>query len=423
MSHPDKRPQALRRFALALAARGEELCAELSADLQLAHGELLHEQLPLARAALEAWAAPGAGDPAVRVGERRAAGAVALQLDPLALLPDLCRVMPAAFLAGVPQILVNTDPAARRTTAQLAALVERCLPGVILSALPAEAFLRRVAADPYTQAVWIGGAAGGVVGLEERLRATGAPITWEQAGNHALVVGRSADLGAAARAAASAFRLGGHDRARVGRVYVHADRHEALVAAICAEAAARAVEDPTDPAAMVSPLRADADRLALLEMLDEAEDTGASLDVGLDFRRFREGSEPVLYPTVVSGCDPALSVVRLSKPGPVLAVVPWTDENALLEGVGVGAAALYSFGVEAPLLARLGAAFGHTFVNQGPDGPAVEAMRQAWGGGPEHCTWRGAETLRGPIELQRLFTRPRPAAVAAAPAPGLALGA
>jgi len=422
MSHPDKRPLALRRFALALAARGEALCAELSADLSLAHGELLREQLPLAQAALEAWTAPGAGDPAVRAGERRPAGAVAIQLDPLSLLPDLCRVMPAAFLAGVPQILVNTTPAARRTAAQLAELVERSLPGVILSALAPDEFLRRVAADPYTQAVWIGGAAEGAAALEARLRATGAPVTWEQAGNHALVVGKDADLAAAARAATSAFRLGGHDRARVGRVYVHADRHEALVAAICAAAAEREVEDPRDPAAMVSPLRTDADRLALLEMLDEAEDTGASLDVGLDFRRFGEGAEPVLYPTVVSGCDPALSVVRLPKPGPVLAVVPWTDEAALLDGVGAGSAALYAFGLGAPLLGRLGAVFGQVFVNQGPDGPAVEASRRAWGGGPEHCTWRGVETLRGPMELQRLFTRPRPAA-APAPAAGLALGA
>jgi hypothetical protein len=90
--------------------------------------------------------------------------------------------------------------------------------------------------------------------------------------------------------------------------------------------------------------------------------------------------------------------------------------------VGAGSAALYAFGVGAPLLGRLGAVFGQVFVNQGPDGPAVEASRRAWGGGPEHCTWRGAETLRGPMELQRLFTRPRPAA-APAPAAGLALGA
>lgn len=412
MSHPDKRPLALRRFADALAGAGEALCAELAQDLQLARGELLREQLPAALAALEAWAADAAHAPALRAGERRAPGAVALQLDPGGLLTDLCGVMPSAFRAGAPQILVNTDPAVARTTARLAALVERTLPGVILSALPPEDFLRRVAADPYVHAVWIGGEGAAPAAVEAPLRAAGALTTWEITENNALIVGPDADIEAAARCAESAFQLGGHDRARVGRVYAHASVHEAFVAAICARAAARAVEDPADAAAMVSPLRSEADRLALLELLDEAEDAGASLDVGLDFRRFGDEAQPVLYPTVVSGCSPDLRVVTARKPGPVLAVVPWDGAAELPGVVGAGAACLYAFGVSADALAALSARFGQVFLDEGPQGPVAAARRRRWSGGPAQPAWRGAETLRGPVELLQLFSRPRPPAAA-----------
>lgn len=147
MSYLPKRAQALRRFALALAGQADELCAEISEDLDLALGELRGEQLPSALALLEAWSHPEAIDASVRAGERRPTGAVVVQVEPRAALTDLCRVMPAAFLSGCPQVVVNLSPALARVARRLADLAERSLPGVVFSAIEPAAFLARSVAS------------------------------------------------------------------------------------------------------------------------------------------------------------------------------------------------------------------------------------------------------------------------------------
>lgn len=400
---------ALRRFSLALAAQSEELCAELSEDLDLALGELRAEQLPAALAAIEAAARPESVDRAVASGERRATGAVAVQVEARGALADLCRVMPAAVMAGCPQVVVNLCPALGRTALRLATLAERCLPGVIFSAMEPLAFVHRARLDPYCHALWVGGALPGLEALEPELRAGGQPVVWERPSNDAVLLGAGGDLQAAVQVASGAFRLGGGERSKVGRVYVHRSQHAAFVEAICAVAAERLVEEPRDPAAMVSPLRSEADREALLAMLDEAEDAGASLDVGLDFRRFGDDREPVLYPTVVSGCAPGLEIVRAVKPGPVLAVVPFEDEAELCQMFEAPGGSCAAFGVGPAVLLRAARAFGRLTVGAAPAAaaPFDDRTLAPAAPGPDDRLWWGALEHRGPMGLQRVFTRAR----------------
>lgn len=407
MSHLQKRSLALRRFSLALAAEAEELCSELSVDLDLALGELRTEQLPAAMAAIGAWERPEAVDPAVRSGERRATGAIAIQVEARAALTDLCRVMPAAVMAGCPQVVVNLCPALQRTARRLATIAERCLPGVIFSAVEPAAFVQRTRLDPYCHALWVGGALPALEDQEAAVRASGQPLVWERAANDAVLLGAGGDLAAAVAAASTAFRLGGGERAGIGRVYVHQRLHDAFVEAICAEAAARAVEDPHDPEAMVSPLRSEADRAALLEMLDAAEDAGASLDVGLDFRRFGQEREPVLYPTVVSGCAPGLAIVTAVKPGPVLAVVPFADEAELCTMLGAPGGACATFGIGPTGLMAAARAFGRLCVGGGAAERGADEADRPSAPGPDDRLWWGNEVHRGPLSLQRVFTRVR----------------
>jgi len=420
MHDPIKRTTAILAFADRLSASVDGLANDLAEDLQMAAGFARRAHVPEAVALLQSWS-PRLDfpyHPALRTGARRPLGAIAVQLPPEAPVTAFARVVSAAFIAGVPQILVNAP--GPRLAARLASLADGLLPGVVVGHDDADTFVFRALTDAFTRAIWVGGNRRQLQPFGALIRETRTRVVLESAGNDPAVIGPDADVAhAAALVAASAFRNGGLDPARVGRVYVHEDIHEDFVAALCDAASALEVERWDEDAADVSPLRSAKDRDELLAWMDAAEDAGASLDVGVDFRAFDGQAHPTLYPTVVTGCAPELDIVCRPKRGPLLPVVRWADADGLEAALDAGGdgSAVTALGLGADALRPLRERFAHVLVGTGPFEAAAAGARHDW---PSQIWDPGAETgaeRMGPAQLCLEFSRPAPPARSAVQPP------
>jgi acyl-CoA reductase-like NAD-dependent aldehyde dehydrogenase len=416
MTNLRKRTTAIQDLAQRFAASAPSLIDAMVADFQLARGAApRHVQEALAY--LLAWPSDEAAavHASVRTGQRRSAGGVAIHIHEDAPLTSFARVVPAAFLSGAPQILVNV-PARAATTRDLLASLCEGLPGVHVSGEGAGSFLFRALTDAWVRTIWAGGAADLMAPLEELIEETNSHIIFEGLGNDAIVVADEADMDEAARITARlVFRDGGLDPASPRRVYVPEHLQDAFNDRICAYAAALPVERWTDARCTISPMRSEEAREHINDVLDEAEDAGADLAVGLDFRDFPGQQEPTLYPTVVTGCAPDLRIVTEGCRGPVLSVVPYTDAVGLFSALDQSAgpdgqvAAAVSLIGDASLRDELSRRFARVFDQEGPYSAQARAARLQWGGGPQ--TWRlapgkmGLERRYGPVDLTLAFTR------------------
>ena len=250
---------------------------------------------------------------------------------------------------------------------------------------------------------------------------TRSHVIFEGWGNDAIVVAADADLALAARQVAKmAFRNGGIDPASPGRVYVPEDLHDEFSDLLCDIAADYTIAHHGDADCSITPMRTEAAREQINDLLDEAEDADAELAVGLDFRNFPDESEqaagPTLYPTVVTGCRGELRIVTTRCRGPVLPVSPYSDGADLFTSLDHSAGPDGQVGAAATLIG--GQAFADelrrrfTYVLSGPGGPFDKSAlkdRLRWGGGPASWTFAaGPDGMRrrfGPVDLTHAFSR------------------
>lgn len=413
MYHPDKRTQSVRTFAERLEESAGELAQDLVLEVQMAHRFAAAGHVPEAARLLRCF---DGGDglpfhPSLRTGERRALGSVAIQLGDDAPLTGLARAAGAAFVAGNRQVIVNLPPTCIELTSRLARLAEDLLPGVIFTAEMPDAFLLRSLTDAFTRAIWWAGDPVMVLPYGALIRDTRTRFIAEAATNDPAVVGNLADVGSAATAIVeAAFRNGGRDPARIGRVYATEGVYKALVAAIREGASALTVAQPADASADVSPLASVAARVALLEWLDDADDADASVDVDLNFRHFGGDSMPVLYPTVVSDCAPHLSIVRNPKQGAVLPIVRVADGENLAAAVAEGGqgCAISLFGASPDEVADFAGRYTHVFTDSTAFSADNAHARHHWGGTPGFVVDPDGRVRTGPQVLVAELSEARP---------------
>jgi len=416
MTNLRKRTTAIQELAERFAAEAPTLIDALVSDFHFARGAApRHVQEALAY--LMAWPADDAAavNEAVRSGQRKGSGAVAILLHEDAPLTSFARTLPAAFLAGAQQCVVNVPPTAEATRALLDKICSS-LPGVVVQNDRAGAFLFRSLTDAYTRTIWAGGAADLMAPLEDLIQDTRSHVVFEGPGNDAIVVGSDADIDAAAHATAKlAFRDGGLDPASPNRVYVPEDLHDAFSDKLCEYAAAYEIADYNDASCSISPMRSEEAREHINDVLDEAEDEDAELAVGLDFRNFEGQEQPTLYATVVTGCNPGLRIVTERCHGPVLSVVPYEDDVALFSGLDQSAGPDGQVGAGVTLIGgedlreELGRRFTYVFGEEGPYASDAREARLAWGGGPTSWTFMGGpdgmKRRYGSVDLTYAFSR------------------
>ncbi len=114
------------------------------------------------------------------------------------------------------------------------------------------------------------------------------------------------------------------------RVLVPARRADEFADALGAELSALKVGDPTDPETQIGPLVAKRQQERVRGYIDAGVEEGAHMVVG--GREMPDGIERGWYvrPTVFTDADNTMTIAREEIFGPVLTVVPYSDEDEAL---------------------------------------------------------------------------------------------
>ena len=151
-------------------------------------------------------------------------------------------------------------------------------------------------------------------------------VSLELGGKSAQVVFADADLDAAANGViAGVFAATGQTCMAGSRLLVHEDVHDALVERIAARAQTIRLGDPIDPETEMGPLANQTQFEKVLGFLEEAVADGATVACGGGPDEERGGF--FVRPTVLCDLAPGARVATEEVFGPVLSVLPFSDED------------------------------------------------------------------------------------------------
>ena len=310
----------------------------------------------------------------------------------------------AALLAGN-TVVVKPSPTTSWTGVLLAeAFAEAgAPPGVLNVVTGADETGRALVAADLDGIVFTGSYA---VGMEiARTFAAGGryprPVIAEMGGKNPAIVGRSADLEAAAAGIArSAFGLSGQKCSACSRVLVHESVHDELVELLVERAAEWLVADPVRPEARLGPVHTQAAYDRYADVVEEASRDGA---VAFGGRTLRDGDLArgwFVEPTVVTDLPVGHRLTREELFVPVVVVerVGSIDEalaraNGQVYGLTAGLFSEDPAEIDA-FLDRIEA--GTVFVNR-----AAGATSGGWPGQQTYPGWKGSgSTGRGALGLR-----------------------
>lgn len=150
-------------------------------------------------------------------------------------------------------------------------------------------------------------------------------VTLELGGKSAQVVFADADLDAAANGVvAGIFAASGQTCIAGSRLLVQRSVHDELVARIAALAGPARLGNPADPATQIGPIATEAQWGRIQHYIDIARNEGATVALG--------GNAPdhpgwFIEPTVLTGVRNQMRIAREEVFGPLLAVIPFDDED------------------------------------------------------------------------------------------------
>jgi betaine-aldehyde dehydrogenase len=287
------------------------VCETLGSELTPARGNYLsmtvHEPYG-AVAALTPWNSPMTME-AQKVAPALAAGnAVVLKPSELTSSPalELGRI---ALEAGIPPGVLNVLPGTGATVGT--ALVAH--PGVkMVSFTGGTASGRRVAAMAAQKLM---------------------PAALELGGKSPHIVFADADLAAALEAVAGGiFEGSGQSCVAGSRLFVQREVHDRVVDWLVARACDIRVDLPDAAGAQMGPIASFAHRDHMVRLVDGARAAGARVLAGGAVPGFARLARGAFYlPTVISGIDNSASIAQQEIFGPVLCVLPFEDEEDVID--------------------------------------------------------------------------------------------
>jgi betaine-aldehyde dehydrogenase len=161
-------------------------------------------------------------------------------------------------------------------------------------------------------------------------------VILELGGKNAVVVCADADIDKAARGVVAGMNFAwcGQSCGSTSRAFLHADIHDAMVERVRALAAAFKPGDPTDFDTTMGALISRQQHKKVLDYIAMAKREGARLVCGgkvPDDPALRDGF--FVEPTVFADVTPEMTIAREEIFGPVLAVMRWQDEAAMMAEV------------------------------------------------------------------------------------------
>jgi aldehyde dehydrogenase (NAD+) len=157
-------------------------------------------------------------------------------------------------------------------------------------------------------------------------------VALELGGKSANVILDDADLAKAVTlGVSSAWINGGQVCGAWTRMLVPASKHDEVIGLAIAAAAEYTVGDPTDESTRIGPLASEAQRQRVTGYIERGIADGATVAVGGLGKV--EGFETGAYvkPTIFANVDPNAVIAQEEIFGPVLSVIPYTDEDQAVE--------------------------------------------------------------------------------------------
>ena len=342
MRDRDLRLRCLRQLYTALAEHREELreltIAEVGAPRSLTHGAQLDEPVELVKwyaDLLESYAfREELGTRELRGGrhrrwvEKEAAGVVA------AILPynfpnqlALAKIAPA--LAAGCTVVLKGAPDTPWTTLALGRIIAEHtdipagVVNVLTSAGPGTGEL--LTTHPGVDMISFTGSTPVGKAIMAAASATLKRVFLELGGKSAMIVLDDADLpNAAMFAAFTICSHSGQGCALTSRLLVPREQHDEIVSLVTAMLGRVRYGDPADAATHMGPLISEKQRTKVHAMVERAVAAGATLVTG-GRPADREGF--FYEPTLLTGVEPGAEVAQEEVFGPVLAVIPYDDED------------------------------------------------------------------------------------------------
>jgi acyl-CoA reductase-like NAD-dependent aldehyde dehydrogenase len=235
------------------------------------------------------------------------------------------------------------------------------------------------------------------VGWDLQARAPRKRVKLELGNSTPVIVAGDADVeAAAAKLAGNAFSFAGQSCISVQRIYVDRAVHDAFLAAFVPKVEALVVGDPADDDTDVGPVIDEGARERILEWIDEATASGATLLAG-------GGEGELIRPTVLAGVsdDQKVSCEEVFGPVVVINAIDSVDEgieraNGTKFGLQAG---IFTASIDSALRAADELEFGGVTVNEAP---TFRSDQMPYGGVKE-----SGNTREGPAWAVREMTEER----------------
>jgi aldehyde dehydrogenase (NAD+) len=157
-------------------------------------------------------------------------------------------------------------------------------------------------------------------------------VSLELGGKSPNIVFADADLDAAVKGATSAIFYNTGQACTAGsRLLVEESVHAEFVEKLVARAGSMTPGDPLDPKTRMGPLVSQEQLDRVLGYVAKGREEGARLALGGDRPDFDGGRGYFLNPTIFDAVEPGMTIAREEIFGPVLAVIPFRDEDHAIE--------------------------------------------------------------------------------------------
>ncbi|MCE7007505.1 aldehyde dehydrogenase family protein [Kibdelosporangium philippinense] len=157
-------------------------------------------------------------------------------------------------------------------------------------------------------------------------------VSLELGGKSANVILDDADMTAAVKkGVANAYINGGQTCTAWTRMLVPASRHDEIVEMVAAAAAKYTVGDPNSESTRIGPMSSTAQRNRVLGYINKGIDEGATVAYGGADTSGLPTTGAYVPPTVFANVRPDMTIAQEEIFGPVLAVLPYGDEDEAVE--------------------------------------------------------------------------------------------
>jgi betaine-aldehyde dehydrogenase len=341
---PLERAKILKAMAEVLRRNGRDLAMLDAADGGNPYTEMLGDVM-VAAAQMEFFAglvtemkgnSIPMGPHAVNFSVREPRGVVA-RIIPFNHPFMFCAGKSAAPLAAGNAVIIKPPEQAPLSALRLAELIGGMLPAGVFNVLPGGREVgAALASHPRVDMVALIGSVPTGRAVMRAAADTIKPVLLELGGKNALIAFGDADPEEVATAVVSGmnFTWCGQSCGSTSRAFLHEDIHDAVVSEVAERAAHFKPGIPTDPATTMGAIASKAQYERVLRYIETAKAEGARLVCGgnrPDAPELAGGN--FVEPTIFADVTMDMTIAREEIFGPVLSVLRWRDEAAMIEQV------------------------------------------------------------------------------------------